>query len=535
MSAVEKTAGAAAVPHEPGAAAGAASDRVARLRAWRLRHRTALRSALAAYGIVLALIGVVQAGAPGTTWAGRTREFNAAVPVFAAGGPPLTYRNGASLAPAGRADDKGLWLYLEPVSRATGNRDLPSLLHWWFFAPTLALLLALYPLIFAELFGSLAAGVAAPLLVLVTLPRLQLSDIYWASAWAPLLGIPLVLLAYRRSTARRFPVWLTLIVLVAGAASTLRSNAGLGVALAAAIAALLRVRGWRSCAAVVAVLAVGYVATSNTLVSGVRHERDAAVGVAGFDDSPIAHPLWHPAYLGLGYFTDNPYGIRWLDDSGFEAARRVDSQVHTGSTHYEAILRGLYLHIVRTDPGFVAHTYASKAIVALKDAGYLLWVLPAAAAMAVLGGRRERRYLLMALPAAPIGIASPMLGLPLRFYSLGWYAALVLLLALVVGWVLPEGLRLARQVAASGVGALAGRHRYRAIQAVVSAAVVAFLIHQVPAAAQGVADEVVYRNQAVRAVPAALVSGERQAGWSLVGGIARAGWSAEPETVARSV
>ena len=400
---------------------------MARLRAWKLRHRTAVRSAFVAYGIVVALLGVLQAAPPGTTSLGRSKELKAAFPVFADGGPPMTSRYGSNLAPAGRADDKGLYLYLEPISRLTGNRDLRSLLHWWFFAPTLALLLALYPLVFAELFGSLAAGVAAPLLVLFTLPRFQLVDIYWASAWAPLLGIPLVLLAYRRATARRLPVWLTLIVLVAGAASTFRANAGLGVVLAAVLAALLRVRGWRSCAAVVAVLAIAYVATSTTLLSGVRHERDAAVGVAVFDDSPIAHPLWHPAYLGLGYFTDNKYGIKWLDDSGFAAARRVDPQVSTGSSHYEAILRGLYLHIVRTDPGFVAHTYVSKAIVALKDAGNLLWVLPAAAAMAFLGGRRERRYLLMALPAAPIGIASPILGVPLRVYNLGWYAALVLL------------------------------------------------------------------------------------------------------------
>ena len=505
-----------------------AATQAARLRTWKVRHRTALRSMLAAYGIVVALFGVAHAGAPGEATTRpihgtRSGVIQSLFPVVAKGGPPLLGRIDDRI-PAGYGDDKGIYIYLETVSRVTGNRDVQSLLHWWFFAPTLALLLALYPLVFAELFGSLAAGVAAPLLLLAELPRVQLADFYWMSAWAPLFGIPLVLLAFRRSTTRRLPLWLTLIVLVAGAASTFRSNAGLGVVIAAALAALFRIRGWRQCAAVLAVLAVAYVGTSNTLVTGVRTERDRALGIPNFDVSPVGHPFWFPAYQGLGYLAPNRHGITWDDSAAYATVRRIDPNAVYGSPRFEAILRHLYLHILRTDPGFIVHVYFSKALVTMKSAGGLLWVLPVAAAMAFLGGRSRRRYLVMALPAVPVGIGSPILGVPLRSYALGWYASLVLLLILTSCWVLSAGLRVAFDRATwTTAGSALGRPGPRAIVGAVAAAATSILIALVPAAGKAVEVELYWRDLAlkspkVKALPKAVV-----ARWQMTAGFP-SGW-----------
>ncbi|MDQ1512838.1 MAG: hypothetical protein QOC59_680, partial [Microbacteriaceae bacterium] len=313
------------------------------------------------------------------------------------------------------------------------------------------------------------------------------------------------------------------------AASTFRANAGLGVVIAAALAALFRVRGVARCAAVLAVLAVAYFATSNALVTGVRAERDQALGRPNFDVSPVGHPFWFPAYQGLGYLAPNRHGITWSDPAAYATVRRIDPYAHYGSPRFEAILRHLYLHVLRTDPGFVARTYYAKAVVAMKNAGGLLWVLAAAAVMGLLGGRHQRRYLLMALPTVPVGIGSPIVGLPARLYSLGWYASLVLLLILTSCWALSAGLRLAfdrERWTTAGLRSAVGHPGPRAILAAVAAAATVALIALVPAAGKAVETELYWRDIALKAPKVEALPKAVVAQWQFRGGLP-SGWVEE--------
>ena len=279
----------------------------------------------------------------------------------------------------GESDDQGIYLYLPVLANLSGETE-PPLMVKWLFTWLMALVVLVYPLVFAMLFRSVLAGILAPWPVIYGFDFLQNIDIYWISGRALLLCLPLVMLAAKREWwLRRSLSLLVAAAALAGVASSIRSHAGLPIAIAAAIVVLLRLRSWRSRALAVGSVAAVYILCSSLMLAGARTYRDRVTGVDFAAAANTTHPLWHPTYLGLGYLP-NDYGITWNDTVALDAAEREQPGVVYLSRQYEETLRKLYFDIVRDDPRFVATTYWAKLRELLHQArgqfGLLLLLIP---------------------------------------------------------------------------------------------------------------------------------------------------------------
>ena len=354
----------------------------------------------------------------------RSNDLSRSIAVVERGGPPLlgcdrTYLGdveapGQRCLASGIGDDQGLYLYVPLVGQLFGETD-PFLLLKWMFTWVMAFAVLLYPLIFGTLFRSIPVGLLAPLPLLFGFDFLQNTDIYWIVGWAALLGLPLVLLALDRDRwDRHATALLVSAVAVGGFATSIRSQAGLPILIAAAIVALIRGGRWRNRALTLGVVTAAYLVFSSVPLLIAREYRDHSTGVNYSAGAPTSHAFWHPIYLGLGYL-ENPYGIKWDDSVALAAVVRERPGTVYLSHEYEQTLKGLYLDILREDPGFVAKTYAVKFREVLRQArdefGLALLLIPAL----LLTGqelRRRRLFTALAVPALAITVLPPVLTRP---------------------------------------------------------------------------------------------------------------------------
>jgi hypothetical protein len=410
-----------------------------------------LRRRLAIYGVVLGLLGATAlwlvAPDPWPLQGSRVADLDAAVAARNAGEPPLV---GLRPAPqgaepvryaVGTTDDQGVYLYAPLLSGAFGLDALDGVKLLW--AIMFGFGIAVSPLIFLRLFGSPFAAMAAPFAVFLAVLPLTLAyggDIYWVPAWAALVLLP-PLLPLDRDRPRRWIPWLLGLVVAASFASSIRSSAGLPIALAAAIVVLTaRMPWWRRGLGVLGV-AIAYLSISSFGLAAVRDYRDAQVGRDLDAGAPTAHSFWHPAYLGLGYLP-NDHGIYFRDDIAATAAQREDPGVTYLGSGYDAALRTVTLDLIRDYPGFVASVEARKAVVVVKDAAPFLFpvaiLLPAFLLLAGSGRPGRRRMVLLILPAVLITFLSPIVAIPYEpfhlDYEVGLFGSLNLLTVLVVLW-----------------------------------------------------------------------------------------------------
>ena len=399
-----------------------------------------IRLLLLAYGIVAALVGVLifahtTEGSVHLIGA-RQDGIRNSISVLDRGGPPLLSSLAGQPSPTEAGDDPGILLYLPLLGHAFGTSDPLGLLKW-FFVGAFALLLAAYPLLWFEVLSSVAAAIVAPLLVLLQFRFLAINDIYWVPAWSLLFCLPLLALVYQRWGRAGLP-HLVAVMLVASVASSIRSQAGLPLFLAAAIVVLLRVRGLFQRIAFIAVLAVAYTAISGAAMQQIRHHRDQAAGEDLTARYSTGHGLWHPAYLGLS-FLPNDYGIRWDDQVAIQAAREKKPSAEYLSPEYERTIRSLYLEVVKDDPGFALRVYLSKTAVVLWHGFSRFWlaflVLPAALIVPSRVRAELRLLALLLVPGILLGAVPPILSMPFREYELAWLGAWGFAWLLVMLWI----------------------------------------------------------------------------------------------------
>ena len=419
----------------------------------RLLPRLTMRRALVLYGVALAVIAFAVGNALWpvshvTLLGSRLRGLTTAIDVIDHGGPPLLgstqpYSESWRTTPAqsyfsaASTDDPGIYLYLPVAGRILGVDD-PLLLLKWFALVSFALLVCVYPLLFYELFGSLVVAVVSPVLPTAFL-IFGNADIYWIAAWCALACLPVLMLLTSRRWSGRSVAACAGVAIVASYASSVRSEAGLGVAIAAVALVLVRERRWRRRLAVGALVAAAYLTVRPALIKGVVTYRDHAIASyvhvhpAWSSVSGSGHPFWHSAYIGLGYLP-NRWGIAWKDASAEAAVRRVDPKAPYLSARYSSILEHRYFHILREDPGFVLRTYAEKAAIEANQAlrRFLpgLVLLPA---LLLFGPRRRllAGWSLLALPTLVIQFVPPVLVMP-GIYGVGFLSAVGLLALLPV-------------------------------------------------------------------------------------------------------
>lgn len=373
-----------------------------------------------AIGLVTALALMVVVPHEWPVLGSRATGMRASLSVLREGGPLLAGRHGLTGAYYAVAlnDDPGSFVYLPWLGHLLGGVD-PTVMLSYCYVALIALLAAVYPLIFYTLTRSLLAGLASPLMLVICILSIGVVDIDWIPAWGMLALLPVLYLLARR-WPRHGLLALVAISLAAGWLSSIRSSSGLGIVVIAAIMLTLRRWRWWRLLPALALLAAAYMATSTFLFTAIREHRDQRLGVKSMpDDQVTQHPLYHTAYIGLGYLPNN-YGIRYVDSA---AAARVQNDApgtHYGTRRYDTVIRRAYFDFVQAHPLEALRQYGAKAVVAVANAGpYLLVILLTMPAMLMLGpDRRMRRlWVLLTLPAVIIGFLQPMVAIPGREYD----------------------------------------------------------------------------------------------------------------------
>lgn len=437
------------------------------------------RSTTFLLGLVGALLAAVTFAAvlamPDLPWHGaRDLELRATYDAYQETGVLLVKENGSGswytqvegpggYTPVAWDDDPGVYLLATVMSHVTGSESpYPGLRVA--MALLAALPLTFLPYAVARIFGRARAGY-----VLLALPAVTwlvnggtvllgteygLSDdasptrvyaLYGVAASLVFASLSLLLLL---STARLR--WRGLLVatigigLLAGVGNLVRTMSGIGVALGVGVLWwLASSRRWRWWAAVGS--AAVAVALSLALPAGVMKaigvQQAEVTGIAS-SDLPAAHALWHSAYLGLSYpqpvnGQPSPFGIPWSDEYGWQQARAVDPDVVIASTQYDEIMKELYLDEVEAMPVAAVRLYVEKVLFTVKHFGAMIVLVVLGIGLALRRAGPHRRRLsgavALSVPTLLVGLAPPVLVMPLLYYYSEISAALGLLTAVGLG------------------------------------------------------------------------------------------------------
>jgi hypothetical protein len=382
---------------------------------------------------------------------GRGSRLRESMVVLDHGGPLLVGRyDGATGAyySIEMGDDEGEFVYVPAITRLFGVAD-PLVMLRDLYLILVALTAACYPLVFYRLTRSTLAGVVAPLLFLVCMVSIGFLDIYWVPAWGAFTFLPLVFLL-ARSWPRFGIVAVAGLSLGASWMSSIRSDSGLGIAIAAA--ALLVLRGWRwwRLLPALAMVAVLYISINTFVFSAIRADRDHRIGTLAAQRIDVSgkHALWYNAYAGIGYLP-NKYGLRYED--GVPAARALHEApgVVPFSDRFEAVLRRAFLDFVSRHPAEAIRQYGAKLVVTIADlTPYLLIVLLTLPAMLLRGGPQQRdvrRWVLLAIPAWIVAFLPSMVAVPFEAYEQGLYGVTGVIGILGLCWMLECLQRAARE------------------------------------------------------------------------------------------
>jgi hypothetical protein len=379
---------------------------------------------------------------------GRFVDMQRSIQVLDHGGPPLLGVNPPSgpkvrlIPPAGSAlstrkgvpglpgqpyavgpgDDQGMYLYVPLLAHYFGARDPRVVLRDMYLG--LAVLAALlYPLLFFEIFGSLVAAAVAPVALLYVLrDAIPLVDVYWAPALVLLIAVPSLFFLKRRSPWI-VVVGLAVVCFFASISDSIRSYTGVGLFIAAIIAAFRWTGTWRRRLVALGVAALALLAVYPLALDGARAYRDQQMGASLTKSASGTHPFWHQIYLGLSYIQPNRFGIEYNDTDGFVTALLYDPTVQAQSPAYEQDVEHAFASIVANDPGYAMADYAEKSTNVVGTAIHIYLAGFLACAIAFLCWKGHRREMTaMWLPILLVTALPPILAVPLDEYELPWLA-----------------------------------------------------------------------------------------------------------------
>jgi hypothetical protein len=312
-------------------------------------------------------------------------------------------------------------------------------------------LLALPPLLWLLNHGAVLVGTAyGQSDEIATLPVYAL---YGIAASLSFLSLSVMLLLSTFKLNMRALIAITLLIgLLAGANNLFRSLSGFGVALAVGVLwwlntpksrrLLLAAGGALTAVLLAVVVQSGVMAAINTV-------RAEATGQTS-RELPDAHLVWHSMYMGLSYpeplgGDESRFGVTWSDEYGWAKAREIDPDVLIASGEYDEILKDLFWEEVAADPlGAVALLAQKLGYTMGHFAGMLALIVVGLALAFVIRGPHRRAAvaaLAIAVPTAILGLAPPVLVMPMLYYYSELSAALGLLFAVALGalvWALPR-------------------------------------------------------------------------------------------------
>lgn len=428
----------------------------------RLARRGMLHASLVVYGVVVATAGVAlwltaTTNTEVAIQSSRVSLLDQTIATSKAGAPPLVrteapyaqaVRDPSLFQPSNNGDDEGIYLVVPELAQLTGA-DSSVTVFKTFAAVMMGVVAALAPLLVYLLVGTAGLALLAPFLVLASFPWLTNRDIYFVNAWIVLVGMPLAYLVAERRVSRGLGfALLALGAIAASFSNAIRAQAGTGVAVTLALATVVGEPSWRRRLGGVALVVVSFFAISPFAMTAIRnHSRDVV-------DMPrsntlTAHPVWHNAYIGLGYLP-NAWGIRWLDSVAFKRAKQVDPDVQPATRRYDRLIRREYFRIVENHPFWALKLYLAKLAALVVDGVEHVAGLILLAPLALARDRLLRRRLLLLLPPLAFAVVPPLVGIP-RIYDSGFLACIGLGTFLVVASLLAQR----REIGATGLARVA--------------------------------------------------------------------------------
>ncbi|WP_194397799.1 glycosyltransferase [Microbacterium atlanticum] len=269
--------------------------------------------------------------------------------------------------------------------------------------------------------------------------------LYGIAAAVVFLSLALCLLfsTYRLSPGALIAASLAIVVL-AGFGNLFRPSSGVGVAAAVGVLWWLNgTRRWRWLRAITAAgMAIALAFGIQTTVMGaVDAGRSAATGLA-LEAVPSGHGVWHSLYLGLSYpepVTGQPstFGIPWSDEYAWQTAGEGDPDGIDAGARDDLVLQDRYLQAVASDPSGALGTYVQKLLFVVKHFGAMIIFVIVGFVLALTRRVPQRRSLkaalAIALPTLLLGLAAPVLVMPLLYYYSELMPALGLLSAVALG------------------------------------------------------------------------------------------------------
>ena len=403
---------------------------------------------LVAYGIAVSAVATARIAShiPATTLlASHQREVRDALAAIHSGAPPLLGMTSAGYYPVDGAGH-GISLYL-PLIGQLFHQSNPNVLMAWFFLGAFALSLAIYPLVFAELFGSRLVALVAPLLLAWRLAFIHYSDTYWVYAWSVATALPLLLLVKRRWGGPRATVLLVGTMVFASFSNSLRAYSGLPILLSGLVVLMLVGGSVRRRLLLLAACLLAYLAVMPGAFSLIGVIRDHEIhSSATYRGKVIAAPggngdaFWQAAYTGLA-FRANRYGIDRFDSTAAIAyVRTVKPSARYRSSEYNAALRARFISLLQSDPAFVVGTEAEKGLLVADDGLKFNWTLIVMLPLLLCGRWRRavRKDLMIVAPAVAVLFGGAVLSWPaharLAGNEFGWLGAMDFVWVLTLLW-----------------------------------------------------------------------------------------------------
>lgn len=349
----------------------------------------------------------------------RMDELVATLAGYAKTGVPLISQSGEGLRAAGFTDDPGLYFFVPAIARIL-RLDASTAYAVFIVGVIVAAAAVGLAGLFALTRVVRARAYAVAVTAVLALGALMIADVYVVGFAYPMAFLPWVLAHARREQPARAAT--ILLMASAGAlgacAHLIRSHAATSMLLFLAILAgglSKRSLQERIVWLLAFVLGAGIVLGGFSLM---LDQRDAYLArhVTDYQPTPVGHPFWHSAYLGLAYL-DNEHVSAWDDRV---AARRVEA-ISPGtpycSEEYERILRSEYWRIVSGDPLFALRTYGAKLLVAIVRALACFGL----GSVAIIKRRPPGLLVLAFLAAIAFEALPALMTMPFHPYMLGLY------------------------------------------------------------------------------------------------------------------
>lgn len=273
---------------------------------------------------------------------------------------------------------------------------------------------------------------------------------YWSGLWIILLAIPILFVLYKRIWDAKSTLLWCAICLLCSIGNALRGSSSMPVLFLSIVLVLFLFYKKRITFLKVITLTLLLICINNLLGFTIPRQVAKMQGFNGYQKYTTSP--WHSILIGVGYNSNNEYGLTYSDDSARDFIISKYPDVTYLSDEYFDLCKGAYLEILCNNPGFVLKGYMDKFIICIniiwtymigKSINYYLgftWMLLFIFIMALFLYRKKgladmlNKYgllYIMSLVAVFLSLYSGVLAYPSEYYIWGAMGSMGYLITMI--------------------------------------------------------------------------------------------------------